>query len=67
MGLNKVLGMTDLVNPNTVSLRSADFAFLMNTNGDNKDRCIGIVSNMLEFPSKGIFSVNKACVASHLY
>ena len=50
--------MTDLVNPNTVVLRSADFAFLMNHNEAKKDRCTGIVSNMIELPAKCIFSDN---------
>ena len=38
VGLNGVMDMIDSVNPNSVSLRSADFTFLMNLNGDNKDR-----------------------------
>ena len=58
MGLNELLDMTDSVNPNYVSLRSADFAFLINPNGDKKYRYIGILSNMLDFPAKGIFSSN---------
>ena len=39
--------MTKLVNPNYVSLRSAGFVFLINPNGDKKDRYIGIVYNIL--------------------
>ena len=51
--------MTYSVNPNAVSLHSDDFLFLVNNNGPNKDRYIVIVSNMLEFPSKDIFSANQ--------
>ena len=36
VGLNEVLEMTDLVNPNAVSLCSEDFSFMMNSNGDKK-------------------------------
>ena len=36
MGLNEVLDMTDLVNPNSVSLRSENFSFMMNPNGYKK-------------------------------
>ena len=39
----------------------------MNPNIDKKYIYIGIVSNMLEFPSKGIFSANQVHVAGHLY
>ena len=59
--------MTDLVNPNAISLRSAYFKFLMNPNGDKKNRYIGIVSNMIEFTAKGIFSANQVCATSHFY
>ena len=65
--LNEVLDMTDLVNPNYVRLCSADFSFLMNPNEDKKDRYIGIVSNMLYFLAKCIFSANQAHAASHFY
>ena len=47
VGLNEVLYMMDLVNPNYVSLCSDDFSLFMNTNGSKKDRYIGIVYNML--------------------
>ena len=67
MDLNEVLDVTDSVNPNNVSLHSVDFGFLINSNRDKKDRYIEIVSNMLEFPAKGIFSSNQAHVASHFY
>ena len=59
--------MTDLVNPNSDSLRSTDFSCLMNPNVDKKERYIGIVSNMLEFPAKFIFSDNQVRSASHFY
>ena len=48
--------MSDSVNPNTVSIRSTDFEFLINPNEPNNDRYIGIVSNIIEFPANGIFS-----------
>ena len=51
--------MMDSFNPNYVSLLSKNFAFLINSNGDKKDRYIGIVYNIIELPSKGIFSVNQ--------
>ena len=47
MGLNEVLDTTDLGNPNSVSLRYADFEFPMNPNGNKRDRYIGIVSTMI--------------------
>ena len=59
--------MTDLVNPNSVSLCSEDFSFLVNPNVDKKDRYIVIVSNMFEFPAKGIFSYNQFRAVDHLY
>ena len=65
--LNKVIDMIDSVNSNTVSLQSSDFEFLMNPNGTNKDRYIRIISDMLEFPAKGIFSANQVRAAGHFY
>ena len=65
--LNKVLDMTDSVNPNYVSLHSADFSLLMNPNRAKKERYITIVYNMLQFPAKGIFSANQVRVAVHFY
>ena len=59
--------MTDLVHPNNVSLCFAGFVFLFNPNGDKKDKYIGIVSNMLQFPDKGIFSANQVFAAGHFY
>ena len=59
--------MTESGNPHAVSLRSIDFSFTMNPNGDKKDRYIGIVSNMIELPDKGIFSANKVHATSHVY
>ena len=59
--------MMDSVNPNDVSLHSAYFAFMMNPNRDNNYRYIGIVSNMLELPAKGIFSANQVCAIVHFY
>ena len=38
VGLNEVLDMMDTVNTKSVSLRSADVSFLINPNGDKKDR-----------------------------
>ena len=38
VGLNEVMEMMELVNPNAVSIRSSDFAFMINQNGDKKDR-----------------------------
>ena len=67
LGLDEVLEMTDLVNPNAASLRSAGFEFLMNTNRYKKDGYIGILYNMLEFPAKVIFSANKVRSAGHFY
>ena len=55
------------VNPNDVSLRSANIAFLVNPNGDKKFRYILIVSNIIEFPDKGIFSVNQVRASGHFY
>ena len=54
-------------NPNVVSLCSAGFSFLVNPNGYKKDRYIGIVSNMIELPVKGIFSFNQVCAAGLFY
>ena len=48
--------MAESVNPNAVSLRSANSVFILNPNGPMKDRYIGIVSNMIDFPEKGIFT-----------
>ena len=59
--------MTDSVNPIAASLCSADFSFIMNPNGPVEDRYIGIFSNMLEFPVKGIFSANQVRAAGHFY
>ena len=36
VGLNEVLDITDLVNPNAVSLCYEDFLFMMNPNVDKK-------------------------------
>ena len=55
-GINKVRNMINLVNPNAVSIRSAGFVFMMNPSISMKDRYIGIVSNMIDFPEKGIFT-----------
>ena len=65
--LNEVLDMIDSVNPNFVILVSAGFVFLTNPNRTKKDIYIVIVSNMLEFPSKVIFSGYQACADSHFY
>ena len=59
--------MSDSVNPNSVSFRSADFAFLINPKGDKKDRYVGIRYNIIELPAKGIFSVNQVRDAGHFY
>ena len=59
--------MTDLVNSNSISLCSDGFSFLMNPNVDKKYRYIRIVSNMLGFPAKVIFSSNQFRVAVHFY
>ena len=59
--------MTDSVNPNADSLRSVGFSFLMNPNGDKKDRYIEILSNMLDFPTKVIFFANQVYTAGHFY
>ena len=67
MGLNEVLEILDSINPNPVSLCSTDFAFVINPNGNKKDRYIGIVSNMLELPANGIFSANQVRAIGHLY
>ena len=67
VGLNEVLDMTDSVNPNDISLRFVGFSFLMNPNGDKKGRYIGMMSNMIELPVKGIFSENQVRAAGHLY
>ena len=47
VGLNEILDMTDLVNPNYVSIRYAYFEFMTNPNIDKKYRYIGTVSNMI--------------------
>ena len=47
VGMNAVLDMMDSVNPNAVSLHSADFAILIYPNVDKNDRYIGIVSTMI--------------------
>ena len=36
MGLNEVLDMIDLVNPNAVIFRSVDFSFMIDPNGGKK-------------------------------
>ena len=59
--------MTYLVHPNAVSLHFAYFSFLMNQNQNEKYRYIVIVSNMIEFPSKGIFSANQVRIAGPFY
>ena len=58
-GINKVLGMTDSVNPNAVSLSPSYFSFLVNSNCLMKDQYIGIFSNMIKFPKEFIFSDNQ--------
>ena len=65
--LNEVLYTADSFNPNAVSLSSAYFTFLINPNGDKKYIYIGIVSNVLEFTAKGIFTTNQARAAGHFY
>ena len=59
--------MTESVKTNNVILRSTYFAFLINPNGPKKYRYIVIVSNMLEFLSKGIFSTNHIRSTRHFY
>ena len=59
--------MMDSVNSNDVILHYADFAFMMNPNRDNKYRYIVILSNMLELPAKGIFSINQLLAVGHFY
>ena len=59
--------MTDSVDTNAACIHSSYFSFLINPNGPNKSRYIGIVSNMLEFHAKGIFSTNQARADSHFY
>ena len=59
--------MKDLVNPNAVSICSADFEFMMSPDVPIKDRYIGIVSIMLEIPAKGILSSNNFRAAVPLY
>ena len=66
-GLSKVFDMSYLDNRNVVSLCTADFPYLMNPNVFKKDRYIGIVSNMIELPVKGIFSANQVCAAGLFY
>ena len=39
----------------------------MNLSGAKDDRYTGIVSNMLDLPAKGNFSIAKFRVAGHLY
>ena len=67
MGLNELLDMSDSVNPNSVSFRSAYFAFLINPKGDKKDRYVGIRYNIIELPAKGIFSANQFHADDHFY
>ena len=62
-----MLDITDLFNPNSKILCSADFSFIVNSNGPVKDRYIGIVFNMLEFPDKVIYSANQVCAAGQSY
>ena len=59
--------MKDSVNPNYISLFSAGFAFLINPNESNNDIYIGILSNILEFPYKGILSAKQVRVSGHFY
>ena len=65
--MNEILDMTDSVNKKSVSLRSAYFAFMMNPNRYKKYRYIGILSNILEFLSKVIFSTNQVHAVGHFY
>ena len=67
VGLNEVLYVTDSVNPKYVSLCSDDFSFLINPNGAKKVRYIGILSKILEFQSKSIFSANQVCAVGYFY
>ena len=59
--------MANSVNPNTFILCYADFAFLINTNGDRKDIYTGIVSNMIEAPIKDTLYANQVCAAGLFY
>ena len=59
--------MSDLANPNIVSLCSIDFSFLVNPNRYRKDRYIRIVSNMIELLAKVIFSANQVCASGLFY
>ena len=59
--------MTYLVNIKAVSICSTNFSVLMNPNGLMEDRHIVIVSNMLEFPVKGILSANQVFATDHFY
>ena len=66
-GLNEILDVTDSVNPNSVSFRSADFPFLVNPNVSKKYRYIMIVFNMIGLPSKVILSANQVRVVVNSY
>ena len=66
-GLNELLYMTNLVNPNSVSLCSADFSFLIHPIGAKKDRYTRTVSNMHELPVKGNLSDTHFCATGRLY
>ena len=57
--------MTHSVNPNAVSICSEGFVFLINPNEDKKNIYVAIVSNILEFPFKGILSANQVCADGH--
>ena len=59
--------MTDSVNSNSVSIRSANWAFLINPNGAKEDRYIGIVSNMIDLPYKGILYAKQVHAAVNFY
>ena len=59
--------MMDSVNPNTVSLHSEDFTFLINPNVDKNYRYIEIVSTMLQFHAKVILSANQIHATGHFY
>ena len=65
--LNEVLNTIYSVNPNAVSIFSADFIFLTNTNGSKKDIYTIIVSNMLDLSAKGIFYSNQVHIVGHFY
>ena len=59
--------MTYLVSPNSVSLQSDNYSFLMNINGPKKDRHIVIFSNTIELPPKVLFPANIFYAAGHFY